>query len=277
MASLSSLLQARYGAATGGAADTPTIASNIIVETILAHKSTRRFLPQRLAQGTLEVLISAGQSAATSSNLQTWSVVALEDPERKAAAAELCGDQDFIREAPLFLVFCADLGRLTRVSHQHQTPGRGLEFIEMYTMATVDAALAGQNTTVAAEALGLGACYVGAARNKPRELADLLKLPPRVVALFGLAVGHPDPAQPASVKPRLPLNEVLHRETWSDEGQGGKLATYDKTLEEFNEREGRKDAPTWTYRSAHRIATVESLHGRDVFRQILQERGFDLK
>lgn len=284
MADLPSLLAARYGVdpdvvASADAAPIPA-PPNPVLESLLQHKSVRAFLPDApLPPGTLELLVAAAQSAATSSNLQTWSVVAVSDPARKATAAALSGDQAFIREAPLLLVFCADLSRLTQVSRQHGTAGAGLEYTEMFTMATIDAALAAQNAVVAAEALGLGACYVGAARNRPRELAALLGLPRRVVALFGLAVGRPDPrARPAAeVKPRLPAAEVLHRETWDDGGRDGHFAAYDAALDRFNARQGRGDAPTWTHRSAHRIATVESLHGRDVFRQVLNERGFELK
>ncbi|KAI2784461.1 nitroreductase [Daldinia loculata] len=288
MANLSSLLEARYGTTSSGSAAPPAapIAANSTLETLLQHKSVRNFLPEPLAPGTLELLTAAAQSAATSSNLQPWSAVAITTPSLKSQAATLCGDQAFIRAAPLFLVFCADLARLTTTCAQHGTPGTGLEFLEMYTMATIDASLAAQNACVAAESLGLGTCYVGAARNRPRELASLLSLPPRVVALFGLAVGRPDPgAPPATVKPRLAQDEVVHRETWGQAGGGGphqqekaaNLAAYDEALADFNAKQGRGDAPAWTYRSAHRIATVESLHGRDIFREVLEERGFELR
>ncbi|KAF3068490.1 FMN reductase (NADPH) [Daldinia childiae] len=289
MANLSSLLEARYGTTSNGSAAPPAAptAANSTIETLLQHKSVRNFLPEPLAPGTLELLTAAAQSAATSSNLQPWSAVAITTPSLKSQAATLCGDQAFIRAAPLFIVFCADLARLTTTCAQHGTPGTGLEFLEMYTMATIDASLAAQNACVAAESLGLGACYVGAARNRPRELASLLSLPPRVVALFGLAVGRPDPgAPPATVKPRLAQDEVVHRETWGQpggdgprqqEGKAANLAAYDEALADFNAKQGRGDAPAWTYRSAHRIATVESLHGRDIFREVLEERGFELR
>ncbi|KAI1380119.1 nitroreductase [Hypoxylon crocopeplum] len=289
MAHLSSLLEARYGTTSSGNAAPPAtpIAANATLETLLQHKSVRNFLPDPLAPGTLELLTAAAQSAATSSNLQTWSAVAITTPSLKSQAATLCSDQAFIRAAPLFLVFCADLARLTTTCAQHGTPGTGLEFLEMYTMAAIDASLAAQNACVAAESLGLGTCYVGAARNRPRELASLLSLPPRVVALFGLAVGWPDPgAPPATVKPRLAQGEVVRRETWGQASGGDEtqqqeeaanLAAYDEVLADFNAKQGRGDAPAWTYRSAHRIATVESLHGRDIFREVLEERGFELR
>ncbi|KAI1741200.1 Nitroreductase [Xylaria scruposa] len=276
-----SLIRARYGTPTdftvAGTADST-------LETLLRHRSVRHFLPEKLPPGSLEVIVAAAQSAATSSNLQTWSVLALEDTEHKNEAATLCGDQDFIRQAPLFLIFCADLDRLTKVSAQHGLRGEGLEFTEMFLMASLDAGLAGQNATIAAEALGLGACYVGAARNKPQELAELLKLPPRVIAVFELAVGKPDPTKTTTVKPRLPQSEVLHKETWyagaSEDGpetQKENLAEYDVTLASFNAGEKREGVPAWTQRSARRIETVESLHGRHVLKEVLREKGFNLR
>ncbi|KAH8883010.1 nitroreductase [Thozetella sp. PMI_491] len=276
MADINSLLQARYGP-TAGTTGAASASLNPTLETLLSHKSVRAFAKEPLPEGALEILIAAGQSAATSSNLQTWSVVAIQDVERKDKAATLCANQDFIRHAPLFLVFCADLSRLKKVSDHHQTPGEGLEYTEMFLMASLDAAFAAQNVTVAAESLGLGNCYVGAARNNPQELGALLGLPDRVVALFGLAVGVPDPARPASIKPRLPQNEVLHLETWDDRAQKEHIAAYDEALAAFNTKEQRADAPAWTRRSAVRVATEKSLTGRHIFRQVLAERGFSLR
>ncbi|TGJ80495.1 hypothetical protein E0Z10_g8268 [Xylaria hypoxylon] len=284
-ADIPSLIQARYGTTTNfvatGGGDS---GGNSTLETLLQHRSVRHFLPEKLPEGTLEIIVAAAQSAATSSNLQTWSVIALEDPEHRDKAATLCGDQDFIRQAPLFLIFCADLNRLTKVSAQHGLRGEGLEFTEMFLMASLDAGLAGQNATIAAEALGLGACYAGAARNKPHELAEFLKLPPRVIAVFGVAIGKPDPTKAAAVKPRLPQKEVVHKETWNSgvneggsEVQAGNLTEYDVTLASFNAGERREGVPAWTQRSARRIETVESLHGRHVLKDVLQQKGFNLR
>ena len=86
---------------------------NQVLETILSHRSVRGFLPRRLPDNTLELLIAAAQSASTSSNLQFWSVVAVQEPERRSRLAELAGQQQFIRDAPLLLVWLADLSRLT--------------------------------------------------------------------------------------------------------------------------------------------------------------------
>ncbi|MFM7366911.1 MAG: nitroreductase family protein, partial [Sphaerospermopsis kisseleviana] len=155
------------------------------------------------------------QSASTSSNLQTWSVVAVEDGNRKEELSKLANNQAHIRQSPLFLVWLADLARLTNIAESRGLPHEGLDYLEMFLMAAIDAALAAQNAVVAAESLGLGTVYIGALRNKPQEVAQILNLPPHVVAVFGLCVGYADPVVKVAIKPRLPQSVVLHREIYN--------------------------------------------------------------
>src|SRR5437763_1810463 len=76
----------------------PPAGWNMVLDTVLNHRSVRSFLPQKLPDGTLELLIAAAQSASTSSNLQFCSVVAVEETERKSRLADLAGQQQFIRD-----------------------------------------------------------------------------------------------------------------------------------------------------------------------------------
>ncbi len=272
MDELPARLRARYGAAP------PPVQgeTNPALDVLLSHKSVRHFLPEVLPEASLEKIIAAAQSAATSSNLQTWSVIALQNEEQKANASVLCGDQKFIRDAPLFLVFCADLSRLTEISERANLPGEGLRYLELFLMAAIDASLAAQNAAIAAESLGLGICYVGGARNQPRELARLLKFPPRVFAVFGMAVGRPAPGDPSSVKPRLPLSEILHHETYSPEHRVETIARYNETMQTFYREQGMKVEGDWSRHSAKRVAAIEALTGRHLLREILLDFGFEL-
>ena len=276
MTDLPELLAERYGPDApalppGAFADSP------VLETLLAHRSVRHYRPDPLPPGTLAVLGAAAQSAASSSNLQVWSAIALQDPIRKAEAAALCGDQDFIRQAPLFLVFCADLARLTAASEREGLPNAALDYLEMFLTAVIDASLAAQNAATAAEGMGLGICYVGGARNHPRELAALLHLPPRVIALFGLAVGHPAAGDTSAVKPRLPQPGLIHPETYDAGARDVSVTAYDETMRAFYEAQKMTVPGTWANHSAKRVAGPEALSGRDIWRQVLQERGFELK
>jgi nitroreductase len=274
---LARLLRARYGEAEPSLPPPEGLPASDRLAGLLAHRSVRRFLPDPLPPGALEWLVAAAQSAPTSSNLQTWSVIAIEGEERRAEAARLCATQDFIRQAPLFLVFIADLSRLRRVGTSHGTAGEGLDYLEMFLTAALDAALAAQNAAVAAESMGLGICYVGAARNHPLELARFLGLPPGAFAVFGMAVGRPDPDRPASTKPRLPQAEVLHRERYSEDGRSANLAAYDAEMQRFNEGQGRVIPGSWSLHSARRVATATALQGRDGLKAALRALGFALK
>jgi len=126
---------------------------NAVLETILNHRSVRGFLPDQLPDGTLELLIAAAQSASSSSNLQFWSVVAVQESERKSRLAELAGQQQFIRDAPLLLVWLADLSRLDRIAAERQAQVEGTHYVEEFIVGVVDAALAAQSALIAAESL----------------------------------------------------------------------------------------------------------------------------
>jgi nitroreductase len=97
---------------------------NDALDTIMAHRSVRSYRDEPLPPGTLELLIAAAQSAATTSNLQAWSVIAVEDPARKARLASFAANQRHIVDAPLLLVFVADLARLRSISDErgHRPP-----------------------------------------------------------------------------------------------------------------------------------------------------------
>ncbi|PPS41550.1 NADPH-dependent oxidoreductase [Chroococcidiopsis sp. TS-821] len=244
--------------------------------TLLSHRSIRAYRPDPLPSGTLELIIASAQSAATSSNLQTWSVVAIEDVQRKAQLAALAGNQKHIQQCPLFLVWLADLARLAHIAESRGMSSAGLDYLEMFVTATIDAALAAQNATIAAESLGLGTVYIGAMRNHPEKVAAILKLPPRVFAVFGLCVGYPD-SPPTAIKPRLPQSAILHRERYDLTVQDAAIAQYNEIMQNFYREQQMNVAGDWAEHSVKRIATPQSLSGRDRLREALKNLGFELR
>lgn len=249
---------------------------NDSLTTLLSHRSIRAYLSDPLPPRTLEILVAAAQSAATSSNLQTWSVVAVQDVERKENLSQLAGNQAHIRQCPLFLVWLADLARLTYVAESQGLPHEGLDYLEMFVMATIDAALAAQNAAVAAESLGLGTVYIGALRNRPEEVAEVLNLPPHVFAVFGMCVGYPDLDKAAAIKPRLPQQAVLHREIYQLASQEEAIASYNEVMKAFYTEQKMNVPGDWSEHSSKRVATRESLSGRDRLREALNNLGFPL-
>ena len=249
---------------------------NEVLDTILNHRSVRAFLPRALPEGTLDLLVAAAQSASTSSNLQFWSVVAVQETARKSRLAELAGQQQFIRDAPLLLVWLADLSRLDRIAAEHQAQVDGTHYLEEFIVGVVDAALAAQSALIAAESLGLGGVYIGAMRNLPEQIAAELALPPHVFAVFGMSIGYPDPARSTDIKPRLPQSVVLHREQYSVAARSDAIDDYNATMREF-QREQRMKAIDWTQQCFNRVKDAAALRGRDRMREALRNLGFELR
>jgi nitroreductase len=264
---------ARYGTSVAMPA---ALALNPVLEQLFAHRSVRAYLSKPLPDGALEKMIAAAQSASTSSNLQTWSVVAVEEPERKARLAALCANQAQIRQAPLFMVWLADLHRLDTAATARQWHAEGLEYLEAMLIGVIDAALAAQNAVVALESLGLSCVYIGAARNHIDQLATELALPSRVFPIFGMCVGYADPERPVAIKPRLPQSAVLHREQYALTEQPLAMAQYDQIMAAFYAAQGLPQAE-WTAHSVKRVLTPAALNGRQHLVAALSQLGFVLR
>ena len=243
---------------------------------LLSHRSIRGYRPDALPAGTLETIIAAAQSAATSSNLQTWSVVAVTDAAKKAALAKLANNQRHIEQCPLFLVWVADLSRNQRLGAEEGVTLETMPYQETFLVAAIDAALAAQNATVAVESLGLSTVYIGALRNQPEEVAKVVGLPPGAFGVFGMCVGYASPEAANEVKPRLPQHVVLHREVYDATGEQAHRAAYDHLMSAFSAR-NEMAADTWTKRVIGRMGKIAAMSGRDKMVAALHAMGFPLR
>jgi len=236
----------------------------------LRHRSVREFSDQPIGEPLLQALIAAAQSASTSSNLQLWSVVSVDDPAVREDFAELAGNQRQVVQAARFLVFCADHHRLRKAGQKVGEACAGLEYAEFGLMAFVDAALAAERLVCAAESVGLAACYIGAVRNDLPRACELLGLPEGVAPLFGLCLGYPHPACRAEVKPRLDQAAVWHRERYD---QDVDVSAYDERMRGFYISQGMKGEVTWSMRSARRV-DGKHMTGREGLKAFLEKLGF---
>ena len=187
---------------------------------LLSHRSVRGYRPDTLPAGTLESLIAAAQSAATSSNLQTWSVIAVTDPDKKTALSKVAAGQKHIRECPLFLVW---LDRHLPQPATGRKEGVALEtmpYQETFLVAAIDAALAAQNAALRRNRWDCPCVYIGALRNNPMEVGRSFRPAAggvwcvRHVRRLCLATAA------NAVKPRLPQDVVLHHEVYDARGGG---------------------------------------------------------
>jgi FMN reductase (NADPH) len=254
--------------------------SNPTLDLIHRHGSARQYKPDPLPPEIIETLVQAGQRASTSSNLQMTSVVAVTDAAVRSRLSAICGGQAHVAQAPVFLAWCADLNRLDRACALRGYT-QVTEYVENFLVAAVDVAIASQNAALAAEALGLGICYIGSIRNDTAAVIELLNLPRLVFPIVGMTVGWPVHAP--LVRPRLPLSAVLHWEKYDPAPKDAELAAYDRAMIATGIYAGRQvPAPGrpaemedygWTEHSARRAAQAL----RTELREVLQRQGFELR
>ncbi|GAA4651547.1 nitroreductase NfsA [Kistimonas scapharcae] len=234
------------------------------------HRSIRKFTDQPITEQQLQGIIQAGQAAATSSFVQARSVIRVRNPDAREQLVTLSGGQPYVASAAEFLVFCADLRRAEQCCERHNMT-MPLGMTEAFIIATVDVALMAQNCVIAAESMGLGACYIGGIRNNPREVSGLLQLPQQVYPVFGLCLGYPD--QHPEIKPRLPADVTLKEDVWSDDDPGT-LEAYDDTIRNYYQtRTGGNKTISWS----EQVSGLMSEKTRPHMRAFLKEQGFEMK
>lgn len=122
-------------------------------EVIEKRHSVRRFDTKRdVPQGVVERILSAAIRAPSAGNCQPWHFFVVRREDVKRRLVEAAYGQGFIAEAPVVIVVCAEPGRS---SSRYGMRGR-----ELYCLQ--DTAAATEHILLAATALGLGCCWVGA-------------------------------------------------------------------------------------------------------------------
>ena len=249
---------------------------NEVIAALLDHRSVRAYKPDPVPPGTLETMVAAAQSAATSSNMQWTTVIAVSDPEKKKVLAEIAGNQKHIEQCPLYLCWVADMTRNALISTEQKVEFETMPWLETFLVACIDVALAAQNAVVAAESIGLSTVYIGAMRNDPERVAKLLGLPKQSFVVFGLCVGYAAEKAEGEVKPRLPQSIVVHHERYDTRNTAAERETYDGEMAKFAARQDMQ-ASTWTERVLNRLGPIKSMNGRERMRAALAALGFEVR
>ncbi|WP_458120362.1 oxygen-insensitive NADPH nitroreductase [Paenibacillus sp. Z6-24] len=244
---------------------------NDTINLLMNHRSIRSYKPDPVTDEQLETIIAAGQMASSSSNVQAYSVIAIRDPKRKAQLSELAGNQRYIVECPVFLVWCADLYRLEKAVQQHAPEQESYtDAVENFIVATADVTLAAQNAAVAAESMGLGIVYIGGIRNDIEGAAALLGLPELVYPVYGMCIGYPN--QEPDLRPRLPLKAVLHHESYDTAATEQSVKEYDEQMANYLSvrTAGAKNTP-WSALMAQKFTTPSRMQ----LKEFLDKKGFN--
>jgi nitroreductase len=167
-----------------------------VFKAIFERRSIRKFKKRDIEDSLINKILEAGLWAPSAGNLQSWDVILIKDSQLKQKLTTAAYLRDFISEAPLVMVLCANMHKATEI---YGDRGKELYCIQ-------DAACAGQNMLLAVYALGLGACWVGAFDEE--MVVKSLDLPYCLRPVALIPIGYPDELPMPS--PRRDLEEIIH-------------------------------------------------------------------
>jgi len=176
--------------------------NNPAIQTMLDHKSIRKYTDESPSDEVIETIVRAGQQAPFAS--QCYSVLLSRNKERNPW------------KVPLLFTICVDFHKfeciMTKRSWKLVTNDLTLMFFGIQ-----DAVLMAENMVIAGRSLGLGSCFLGGAPYRAEKIADEYDLPKRVFPLVQLVMGYPAEDPPA--RPRYPLEFTLFENKYPKLGQ----------------------------------------------------------
>ncbi len=143
--------------------------TNETLQLLETRKSLRAYSEQPVTQAETDAIIQGAMRAPTAGNMMLYSIIQVDDQEKKARLAQTCDNQPFIAKAPLVLLFLADMQRwydyyavcdVPELCRKHGEPFKKPEESDLL-LSCCDALIAAQNAVIAAESLGIGSCYIG--------------------------------------------------------------------------------------------------------------------
>ena len=184
-----------------------------MLQTLLNHRSIRKFKEDPIDQQILNEILTAATRASTTGNMQVYSIVVTREQEIKDKLWDVHFKQNMVKQAPVVLTFCADFNRFNIWCRKRKADPGYDNFLSFFT-AAIDALLASQNCAIAAEAYGLGICYLGTTTYNADKIIEIMDLPEGVVPVTTLVMGYPQ--ELPELTDRLPLSAVVHYEKYKN-------------------------------------------------------------
>ena len=245
-----------------------------MIQTILNHRSIRKYKNTLVDDETLNEILNAGIRASNTGNMQTYSIVVTKNEEIKKQLWEIHFKQNMVLQAPVILTFCADINRFNKWCNlRNAEPGYD-NLLWLYN-ATIDAVLASQNIVLAAENKNLGICYLGTTTYMADKIVDILKLPKGVVPVTSITLGYAD--ESPKLTDRLPLSGIIHNETYNDYSEKDINKIYEEkeklqeTIDLIKENKTQNLAQIFTEK---RYTKKDNVFFSKQFLKVLEKQGF---
>jgi nitroreductase len=172
---------------------------NPVIETMLSHKSIRKYTDEMPSRKVIETIVRAGQQAPFAT--QCYSIMLSRDQKKNPY------------KAPLLFTICVDPHKFELIMAKRNWK-MIMSDIGFMLLAIQDASLMTENMILAARSLGLGSCLLGNAPYRADKIAEQYSLPKRVFPLVQLVMGFP--AEDPPPRPRYPIEFTLFEDKYPE-------------------------------------------------------------
>jgi len=165
---------------------------------IFSRRSVRKYRTQAIDDRTLQDLMEAAMAAPSAAAKDPWHFIVVRKRENLDRLAARLPNGPMLSHAPAAIVVCGDID----LAHDRH---------ESFMLQDLSAAV--ENVLLAANALGLGTCWLGIHPRKERisGIRDLFELPENIIPVAGIALGVPDETPGARTRFNA---DRIHSETW---------------------------------------------------------------
>ena len=176
---------------------------NQIVDLMLKRKSVRAYEERPIEPEVKAQILQATLRAPTAGNQMLYTIIDVTDQALKDKLAVTCDNQPFIAKAPMLWLFLADYQRwydyfiasgVEQICERDGVVMRKPEEGDLF-LACCDALIAAQQAVIAAEAFGLGSCYIGDIMERYETHREMFNLPKYVFPITLVCFGYPTQQQ----------------------------------------------------------------------------------
>ena len=180
-----------------------------LMNLIRSRRSVRQFRPEPVPRESIMNCIEAARLAPSADNVQPWRFLILDDPVKKAAFSEavfsgIYRPTRWAAQAPVIIALIADI---SIIAHRI---GGGIQKIPFHM---IDIGICGEHLVLAAQAQGIGSCWIGWFNAK--KARKCLNLPQKYAVCELIALGYPDEAHKPKTRKMKSSDLLVRWNAWS--------------------------------------------------------------